>query len=63
MKSTPDFENFIIVLDDKCPEKSYTVVDESEKIFIVRHESDLGVDGAVVSGYKKAINLNTDYIV
>jgi len=63
VQSIPDFVDFIIVVDDRCPEKSYTVVDESEKIFIVRHESNLGVGGAVVSGYKKAINLNADYVV
>jgi hypothetical protein len=33
VKSTSDFENLIFVLDDKCQEKSYTVVDESENDF------------------------------
>ena len=50
VRSIPDFVDFIIVVDDRCPEKSYTIVDESEKIFIVRHESNLGVGGAVVVG-------------
>ena len=63
VKSTPDFEDLIIVLDDKCSEKSYIVMDESEFFFIVSRESNLGVGGAVVSSYKKAINLNADYVV
>jgi len=62
-QSIPNFVDFIIIVDDSCPEKSYKVLNESEKIFIIRHESNLGVGGAVVSGYKKAINLNADYVV
>ena len=59
----PEFVDFIIVIDDKCPQKSYEEVENLEKIYIVHHKINQGVGGAVVSGYKKAIELNSDIVI
>jgi len=59
----PEFIDFVIVVDDKCPEESYKEVENLDKVFVIHHEVNQGVGGAVVSGYKKAINLNADIVV
>ena len=61
--SLPEFIDFVIVVDDKCPEESYKEVENLDKVFIIHHEINQGVGGAVVSGYKKAIELNADIVV
>ncbi len=59
----PEYVNDIIVVDDKCPDESYTVVEGMDKVHIVRHEVNQGVGGAMVSGYKKALELEADIVV
>lgn len=59
----PEFIDFVIVVDDKCPQKSYEVVLGLEKVIVINHKENLGVGGAVVSGYKKAIELGADVVV
>ncbi len=59
----PEYVNDVIVVDDKCPDESYKVVEGMEKVHIVRHEVNQGVGGAMVSGYKKALELEADIVV
>jgi len=59
----PEFIDFIIIVDDKCPEFSYKEVEGIKKVYIVHHKENQGVGGAVVSGYKKAIELEADIII
>jgi len=59
----PEYINSIIVVDDKCPEESYTVAEGLDKVHVVRHEVNQGVGGALVSGYKKALELEADIVV
>ncbi|MDD2904683.1 MAG: glycosyltransferase family 2 protein [Sulfurimonas sp.] len=80
----PAYVDFVIVVDDKCPDKSYEVLDgvneieiqyneaneavapfKSKKkiVYIIHHEVNQGVGGAMVSGYKKALELEADVIV
>jgi glycosyltransferase involved in cell wall biosynthesis len=59
----PDYINDIIVVDDKCPEESYKVAEGLDKVHVVRHEVNQGVGGALVSGYKKALELEADIVV
>jgi len=61
--TTPDYVNDIIVVDDKCPDESYKVVEGMDRVHIVRHEVNQGVGGAMVSGYKKALELEADIVV
>ena len=59
----PEFVDFIIVIDDKCPQKSYEVVENLEKVIIINHQNNQGVGGAVISGYKKAVEIGADIVV
>ncbi len=61
--TVPEYVNDIIVVDDKCPEESFRVVEGMERVHIVRHEVNQGVGGAMVSGYKKALALEADIVV
>jgi len=63
VKSLPYFIDNIIVIDDKCPKKSYKLVENIDRVIVVNHNENLGVGGAVVSGYKEALELNSDIIV
>ncbi len=63
--SIPEFVDNIIVVDDACPENSGTLV-EGMNIGIVQvlfHKKNKGVGGAVISGYKKALELQSDIII
>jgi dolichol-phosphate mannosyltransferase len=56
----------IIVVDDACPDNSGDFVKENfkdDRLTVIRHENNLGVGGAVISGYKLAFERNVDIIV
>ena len=56
----------IIVIDDACPEKSGAHVKaniEDPRVEVIFHGSNLGVGGAVKTGYKRALELGSDIIV
>ena len=61
--TVPDFIDNIIVVDDKCPNGSSDIIKELEKVIVINHVDNQGVGGAVISGYKKAIKLNSDIVV
>ena len=55
----------IVVVDDACPENSGDVVAEldNKRLHLVRHTKNQGVGGAVISGYRKALELGADVMV
>jgi len=56
----------IIVVDDACPEGSGKLVREKctdPRVEVVFHEVNLGVGGAVMTGYRRAIASGADVIV
>ena len=66
VQSLPDFVDFIIPVDDQCPENSVKETLKSinsDKLHPVYHELNQGVGGAVISGYTRAIQLEADVIV
>jgi glycosyltransferase involved in cell wall biosynthesis len=63
VKNLPPFIDNIIVVDDKCPVNSFELVKKRNKVIVVNHSENLGVGGAVVSGYKKAIEVHSDIVV
>lgn len=65
VETVPSFADHIIVVDDRCPEDSGRLVEETapEKTTVLRHDRNTGVGGAVVSGYKKALELGCDLVV
>ena len=67
ISNLPDFIDHIIVIDDNCPQKSGNIAqkmaEQNSKISIIFHKKNTGVGGAVMSGYKKALDLECDYII
>jgi len=65
VRKLPEFIDEVIVVDDACPEKSYEVLDviDIKKLIIINHKINMGVGGALISGYKKALSLGTDIVV
>jgi glycosyltransferase involved in cell wall biosynthesis len=63
----PQMVNHIIVVDDKCPQNSGEIAvemgKEDNRIIVVKHQVNQGVGGAVVTGYKKALELECDIII
>jgi glycosyltransferase involved in cell wall biosynthesis len=57
---------YIIVIDDACPESSGQYVKESvfdPRVEVIFHEVNLGVGGAVKTGYQRAIELGAKIVV
>lgn len=65
INTLPQFIDYIIVVDDKCPMQSGRVAEElnNSKVIVLFHEKNKGVGGAVVTGYKKAVELNADIVI
>jgi glycosyltransferase involved in cell wall biosynthesis len=62
----PDWIDAIIVVDDACPEKSYEVLSENPadaRLTLVRHESNRGVGGAMITGFRTALEGDCEIIV
>lgn len=56
----------IYAVDDGCPEKSGDFIErecEDERVVVVRNERNRGVGGAVMHGYRRAIEDGADVIV
>lgn len=56
----------IYVVDDCCPEQTGKFVAATytdKRISIITHDCNLGVGGAVISGYREALNDNMDIVV
>lgn len=66
IKSIPDFVDSIICVDDACPDKSGTLIKtktRAKRITVLTHEHNKGVGGAVITGYKHAIEIGMDIAV
>ena len=64
-ESLPDFIDHIIIIDDACPESSGKIAEQlkNEKTTVIFHSKNQGVGGAVISGYKKSLELGCDITV
>ena len=61
----PEVEQ-IIVIDDKCPEKSGELVEErntDKRVRVIYNSINLGVGGSTVIGYKLAVQSDADIVV
>ena len=66
VKSIGSEVDFIIVVDDACPQASGQKVLESNRdsrVVVVSHTSNQGVGGAVLSGYEKALEFGAEIII
>lgn len=65
--SIPDLADRIIVVNDASTDRTSNIVEEmaikDSRICLVEHEVNLGVGGAIVSGYKNACDLEMDITV
>lgn len=63
----PDYIQHLILVDDKSPDNTLEVLhklaSENQKIIIVEHTINQGVGGAMISGFKKALEIGCDIIV
>lgn len=61
----PKTVEHIIVVDDKCPQNSGKIAQDlsDARVCVVYHGENQGVGGAVISGYKKALELGADIVV
>lgn len=56
----------IYVVDDRCPESTYALVEEAcddPRVVVIRHEVNQGVGGAVLTGFRRAIADGVDIVV
>jgi dolichol-phosphate mannosyltransferase len=65
IEAIPEHIHHIIVVDDHCPRSSGKAAEESgrKNITVLYHERNRGVGAAVVTGYKKALELGCDIVV
>lgn len=58
--------NAIYVVDDKCPQGTGKFVEDNckdQRVKVIYHSKNLGVGGAVMTGYRQAIKDNFDILV
>jgi dolichol-phosphate mannosyltransferase len=67
LNELPDYLRHIIVVDDASPDNTSELVTNfavrDKRIILVRHEQNQGVGGAMVTGFKKALELGAQVIV
>mgnify|MGYP001359987952 CR=1 FL=1 len=65
IKSIPKYISAIYVIDDCCPEKSGKVAltCKDKRIKLIKHKENQGVGGAVISGYKRALQDNMNIVI
>ncbi|MBU1055272.1 MAG: glycosyltransferase family 2 protein [Proteobacteria bacterium] len=65
LRGLPEFVRTIVVVDDCSPDDSYACAQAvgDKRVHFVRHKQNQGVGGAVLSGYRKAIELGAEIIV
>jgi len=65
ISNIPDNITHIIIIDDKCPHNSGHIAQElhNPRVTVIFHDENQGVGGAVISGYKKALEFGADIVV
>jgi glycosyltransferase involved in cell wall biosynthesis len=67
IETMPDYVDKIVIIDDKSLDNTIKIVEEygkgNDKIILVCHERNLGVGGAIASGYKWARDHEFDVAV
>jgi dolichol-phosphate mannosyltransferase len=65
--SLPPYVKHVIVVDDASPDGAAGVVmqlsEKDRRIILLRHEKNQGVGGAMLTGFRMALELNADIVV
>jgi glycosyltransferase involved in cell wall biosynthesis len=65
VESVPGGIDHVVVVDDACPESSGKVAEATGRanLTVLYHEKNLGVGGAMITGYRKALELGADIVI
>jgi len=65
MNSLPDFVDHIIVVDDCSTDNTFEIArgSKDDRVIVIKTPQNLGVGGATITGYKKAMELKSDIVV
>src|SRR5688572_17558659 len=67
IRGVPSFVSWIIIVDDASSDETPAIISriaqQNEKLIYIRHQENQGVGGAMITGYKKSIELNCDITV
>ena len=67
LRGIPDYIKHIIVVDDASPDSTPTVItalsNSDKRLILIQHSHNQGVGGAMVSGFKKALELGAQIVV
>jgi dolichol-phosphate mannosyltransferase len=65
IKAMPPLVAHIIAVDDRCPENSGNLAEATgdPRLTVIRHSENQGVGGAMISGYRKALELGAEIVV
>ena len=62
LRTVPSFVDTIICVDDGSTDATSTIASTVDGVVLVRHRRNLGVGAALVSGYRKALELDMDIV-
>ena len=64
IQQIPGYVDLIIVVNDASPDQTAEIVSvlADKRVVLLRHERNLGVGGAMVTGFRKAIEMGADMI-
>lgn len=67
VEGLPSYVNHIIIIDDMSPDNTYEVAQnyakQDERVIVIKHKQNQGVGGAISTGYKKALEMDSDVAV
>ncbi|WP_448335716.1 glycosyltransferase family 2 protein [Bellilinea sp.] len=67
INSIPDFIDYIIVIDDASPDRTAEIVkklqESDQRIILIKHFNNQGVGGAMISGFRKALETQADICI
>ncbi len=67
LASLPDYLSHVIVVDDASPDRTSELVEQAARrdprLILLRHEKNRGVGGAMVTGFRKALELGVQIVV
>ena len=65
--SIPSFVNYIIAVNDCSPDKTGDMIrdcaESDKRIIIIEHPQNRGVGGAMLSGFRKSLEINADIVI